>query len=66
MKVLVVGASGGSGLATVESLLATGHDVTAFARRGDRLKHFAGRVRFVSGDATNFIAIDRGPNATSK
>jgi uncharacterized protein YbjT (DUF2867 family) len=33
MKVLVVGASGGCGLATVESLLAGGHEVTAFARR---------------------------------
>jgi uncharacterized protein YbjT (DUF2867 family) len=59
MKVLVVGASGGSGLATVESLLAAGHDVTAFARKGDRLKDLVSRVRFVSGDATDPIAIDR-------
>jgi uncharacterized protein YbjT (DUF2867 family) len=59
MKVLVVGASGGSGLATVESLLAAGYEVTAFARKPDRLKHLGGRMRFVSGDATDPIAIDR-------
>jgi uncharacterized protein YbjT (DUF2867 family) len=59
MKVLVVGASGGSGMATVESLLAAGHEVTAFARRSDRLGHVAGRARIVSGDATDPSAIDQ-------
>jgi uncharacterized protein YbjT (DUF2867 family) len=59
MKVLVVGASGGSGLATVESLMAAGHEVTAFARHGDRLGYLAGRVRIVNGDATDPVVIDQ-------
>jgi putative NADH-flavin reductase len=33
MKVLVIGATGGSGRAAVRHLLARGHEVTAFARR---------------------------------
>lgn len=34
MKVLVVGATGGSGRAAVAQLLADGHEVTAFSRQG--------------------------------
>ena len=37
MKVLVIGSTGGSGRAVVARLLAEGHEVTAFSRRGDRL-----------------------------
>jgi uncharacterized protein YbjT (DUF2867 family) len=59
MKVLVVGASGGSGLATVESLLAAGHEVTAFARHDGRLQHLGRRVRIVTGDATDPALIER-------
>ena len=33
MKVLVVGATGGTGRAAVDALVAGGHEVTAFARR---------------------------------
>jgi uncharacterized protein YbjT (DUF2867 family) len=52
VRVLVVGATGGSGRAAVEALTARGHEVTAFARRAGTA--FAGRagVRAVDGDAT--------------
>ncbi|SET91518.1 NAD(P)-dependent oxidoreductase [Geodermatophilus poikilotrophus] len=52
MKVLVVGATGGSGRAAVEALAGRGHEVTAFARRASTV--FGGRagVRAVDGDAT--------------
>lgn len=52
MKVLVVGATGGSGRAAVETLAGRGHEVTAFARRASAV--FGGRagVRAVDGDAT--------------
>jgi nucleoside-diphosphate-sugar epimerase len=59
MKVLVVGASGGSGLATVRSLLSAGHEVTAFARQRARLEDMGEVVRFIRGDATDPAAIDR-------
>jgi nucleoside-diphosphate-sugar epimerase len=53
MKVLVVGATGGSGRATIEALLSRGHEVTAFARRADRLQTLPPQVKIVNGDAMN-------------
>lgn len=58
MKVLVVGATGGSGRATIEALLARGHEVTAFARHASRLQSLAGRVKFFNGDATNAADVE--------
>ncbi len=58
-KVLVVGATGGTGRATVARLLREGHEVTAFARSADKLGEFEGRIRIVSGDATNPQDVDR-------
>jgi uncharacterized protein YbjT (DUF2867 family) len=59
MRVLVVGATGGSGRAAVEALVAGGHEVTAFARRASA--SLAGRdgVRAVDGDATVPLDVDR-------
>lgn len=59
MKVLVVGATGGSGRATVEELLARGHEVTAFSRHAGQLQPLAGRVKLVSGDAMNPVDVER-------
>jgi uncharacterized protein YbjT (DUF2867 family) len=58
MRVLVLGATGGTGRATVDALVENGHEVTAFARRAGAV--FAGRdgVRAVDGDAT--VAADVG------
>ena len=52
MKVLVVGATGGSGRAAVETLAGRGHEVTAFARRVSAVFGSRTGVRAVDGDAT--------------
>ena len=59
MKVLVVGATGGSGRAAVDELLLRGHEVTAFSRRAATLGAVPGRLRAVNGDATDPAAVDR-------
>jgi uncharacterized protein YbjT (DUF2867 family) len=59
MKVLVVGATGGSGRAAIDELLRRGHDVTGFARRVERLDDYGDRVRAIRGDATDPDAVDR-------
>lgn len=57
MKVLLTGALGSIGLATLAALLDEGHDVVAFdleSRRARKLAAgFAGRARFVWGDITD-------------
>lgn len=53
MKVLVVGATGGSGHAAVRQLLARGHEVSAFARRVAADLPTDPRLRCIVGDATN-------------
>jgi len=58
-KILVVGATGGSGRATVQKLLAAGNEVTAFSRHADRLGVISDRLRTVNGDATKPADVDR-------
>jgi uncharacterized protein YbjT (DUF2867 family) len=58
MKVLVIGATGGSGRAVVEQLLEAGHEVTAFSRRADRLGIDASRLRACCGDALSRADIE--------
>lgn len=48
-KVLVVGASGGSGKKTVEALIREGHEVTALSRSASKV--FGNKVRTVNGSA---------------
>ena len=55
MKVLVIGATGGSGRAAVNALIARGHEVTAFVRRPCEL---GSAVLFV-GDALNANDLER-------
>lgn len=59
MKVLVVGATGGSGRAAVEVLLSAGHDVTAFARRPEALGVSSPRLAVVTGDVMNPADVER-------
>lgn len=59
MKILVIGATGGSGLAATRSLLARGAQVTAFARHPDALPPIHGHLTKVAGDATRFEDVDR-------
>lgn len=72
MKVLVVGATGGSGRAAVDELLRHGHEVTAFSRRAQTLKavqtagEMPGSLRVINGDATRPADLDaavRGQDA---
>ena len=52
MRVLVVGATGGSGRAVVAELLARGHEVTAFGRRPEALRTLPEPAATIAGDAT--------------
>jgi len=56
MKVLVVGATGGSGRAAVAELVRRGHEVTALARSAASLD--GPRVRGVDGDATDPAVVE--------
>ncbi len=53
LRVLVVGATRGTGRAAVQRLLDDGHLVTAFSRNADKLDIQSDRLRRVSGDALN-------------
>ena len=58
-NVLVVGATGGTGRATIDALLGRGHRVTAFSRHAEPLELDSDRVRLLNGDATNPEDVDR-------
>jgi len=58
MKVLVMGATGGSGRAAVRHLLAEGHEVTAFSRTGQGLSAES-RLRVLLGDALSAEDVER-------
>lgn len=57
-KVLVVGATGGTGRATIDELVKAGHRVTAFSRHADELAGTSDRVTAFNGDATNPADVD--------
>lgn len=59
MKIAVIGATGGSGRAAVEFLLAAGHEVTAFARTPERLGIEHPHLRLRAGDALNAMDVER-------
>lgn len=65
MKLVVFGATGGTGGQIVERALAAGHDVIAIARSPDKMKP-RDRLQIVKGDATNastFASSLRGADA---
>lgn len=57
MKVVVFGATGGSGKAAVAAALAAGHEVTAFARNGEALRRTFPTLRVVEGNALDSAAV---------
>lgn len=61
MKVLVIGATGGSGRAAVNHLLSAGHTVTVFSRRAQPTAIDAASERLCSfvGDAMDAAAVER-------
>jgi uncharacterized protein YbjT (DUF2867 family) len=44
MKLLVLGATGGTGIEIVRQAIAQRHSVTAFVRSPERLRRFAGHI----------------------
>jgi putative NADH-flavin reductase len=50
MKLVVLGATGGTGLEVVRQALRRGHSVTALVRSVDRLKPFGGQITVKEGD----------------
>lgn len=50
MKIVVLGATGGTGLQIVRQALEHGHAVTAFVRSPEKLKDFGDRIAIIQGD----------------
>lgn len=59
MKLLVLGATGGTGLEVVRQSLDRGHLVTAFVRSGSRLRAFQDRIAIQEGDLLNSAELER-------
>ncbi|WFU10325.1 SDR family oxidoreductase [Rhizobium sp. CB3090] len=59
MKIAIIGATRGIGLAMAQVALADGHEVTALARVPDRLPITHPRLRVIAGDAQDPDAIAR-------
>lgn len=57
MKVIVFGATGSVGRLAVERLLAESHEVTAFARRAERLDIEDPQLAVQAGDAMDFASV---------
>ena len=58
-RILVVGATGGTGRATIAELVQQGYQVTAFSRNAGALAESSELVTAFNGDATNPDDLDR-------
>lgn len=59
MKLVVLGATGGTGVEIVRQAIARGHAVTALVRTPDRLKPFRDRITVAQGDLLNRVDLER-------
>jgi putative NADH-flavin reductase len=59
MKLVVLGATGGTGLEIVRQAIEHGHSVTAFVRSPERLKPFRDRINVEQGDVLNRGELER-------
>ncbi len=57
MKLVVLGATGGTGIEIVRQAVAQGHSVTAFVRSPERLKPLAAQITVKQGDLLNSAAL---------
>jgi NADPH-dependent 2,4-dienoyl-CoA reductase/sulfur reductase-like enzyme len=57
MKLLVLGATGATGLEIVRQATQRGHQITAFVRSPERLKPFDGRINFVQGNLLDSLQL---------
>jgi putative NADH-flavin reductase len=60
MKLVVLGATGGTGLEIVRQAVEHGHSVTAFVRSAERLKPFQDRITIRQGDLLNSDELAEG------
>jgi putative NADH-flavin reductase len=59
MKIAVIGATRGIGLAVTQAALADGHVLTALARRPERMPIHHERLRLVVGDVQDSVAVSK-------
>ena len=59
MNLLVLGATGGTGLEIVRQAVERGHSVTAFVRSPDRLSRFWNRIKIAQGNLLNSAELER-------
>jgi len=59
IKLVVLGATGGTGLEIVRQAIEHGHSVTAFVRSPERLKLFRDRITVKQGDLLNSAELER-------
>jgi putative NADH-flavin reductase len=58
VKVLIIGATGGTGRQLVEQALTAGHDVTTFVRDPEKIHARHERLHVVQGDILDFNSLD--------
>jgi putative NADH-flavin reductase len=58
LRVLIIGATGGTGRQLVRQALEQGHEVTAFVRNPQRLKMEHANLRNVQGDVLDYASVD--------
>jgi putative NADH-flavin reductase len=59
MKLVVLGATGGTGFEIVRQAIEHGHSVMAFVRSAERLKPFGDRITVRQGDLLNVAELER-------
>src|SRR6266850_290941 len=59
LKLVVLGATGGTGLEIVRKALERGHSVTALVRSAERLKPFQDRITVTQGHLLNSVELER-------